>query len=155
MAAMDTTADEIQKAALTLGFDQKRFRRLSPVDAKPVFNSALRQFVPQGDPRWWWEYFPESTSVYFAAADGWKVLSDLVPDADERVWFIAEDDASSEYPVWEASVRDIQAIVPECYFFEYYLIQKQFQWLICENHHNRIIAVGAEVEAKLKKYINP
>ena len=75
-----------------------------------------------------------------------------MPDPDERVWFIAEDFAPPEYSVWEASVRDIQAVVAECYGFEFYVIQQQFRWLLCENHHNAVIAVGAEVEDRLRAY---
>jgi hypothetical protein len=66
------------------------------------------------------------------------------------VWFIAEDHVAPEYSVWEASVQDIQAVVGECSAFEFYVIQQQFRWLICENHHNVVVAVGAEVEGRLR-----
>ena len=149
---MESEADEIQQATETLGFSAERFRRLLPELARDVYQSALRHFVPRGNPTWWWEHFPASTSVYFATGDGWRLLVELVPDADERVWFIAEDCVSPEYSVWEASVRDVQAVIAECYGFEYYLVQPQFRWLLCENHHDVVVAVGAEVESKLLQY---
>ena len=106
----------------------------------------MRQFVIKGNPRWWWEHFPSSTSRHFPKGDGCSQLVKLLPNPDEPVWFVAEDFVSPEFSVWEASPRDIQAILGECYAFEYYLIQKQFQWLLCENHHDVLIAVGKEVE---------
>src|SRR5215475_9244620 len=129
---MDTNADEIQRATQVLGFTTERFRRLPPDEAQRVYQSALRHFVPRGQPRWWWEHFPASTGVHFTAGDGWRHLAEIVPDAGERVWFIAEDFVAPEYSVWEASVRDIQAVIGECYGFEFYLIQQQHYWLVCQ-----------------------
>jgi len=149
---VDTNADEIQRATRVIGFSPERFRRLPIEQAQRVYESALRHFVPHGHPRWWWEHFPASTGVHFTDGLGWRHLSELVPNPDERVWFIAEDFAPPEYSVWEASVRDIQAVVAECYGFEFYVIQQQFRWLLCENHHNAVIAVGAEVEDRLRAY---
>jgi hypothetical protein len=149
---MDTNADEIQRALRTLGFAVERFRRLSPDEAKRVYGSALRHFVPCGQPRWWWEHFPTSTGVHFAKGDGWQYFTKIVPDAEERVWLIAEDFVAPDYSVWEASARDIQAVIGECYGFEFYVIQQQFQWLLCENHHDVVVAVGSEVEENLHRY---
>lgn len=152
MHIMDTTADEIQRAAMALGFPSERFRRLSTDEARWVYESSLRYFVPYGQPRWWWEHFPFSTAVHFPEGNGWRYLNNLVPNPDERVWFIAEDFVTPGYSVWEASVRDVHSIIGECYGFEFYLIQQEFHWLVCENHHDVIVAVGREVEERLRAY---
>jgi hypothetical protein len=150
--AVSPDAREIARATQALGFASERFRRLPPDEAERIHQSALRHFVPHGQPRWWWEHFPESTAVRFAGGDGWRHLAEIVPDADESVWFIAEDHALPGYSVWEASVCDIQAVVGECYGFEFYVIQRQYHWLVCENHHDVVVAVGWEVEDRLRKY---
>jgi hypothetical protein len=152
MSATDSNADEIQRAVQTLGFAAERFRRLPLDEAKRVYQSALRRFVPHGQPHWWWEHFPAGTGVHFSNGDGWQYLTKIVPHAEERGWFIAEDFVAPEYSVWEASVRDIQAVIGECYGFEFYVIQKQLEWLVCENHHDVVVAVGREVEEKLHTY---
>ena len=149
---METNADEIKKATESLGFSPARFRRLPPEEAKQVYESALRHFVPRGQPRWWWEHFPTSTGVHFTDGGGWLLPTELAPDTDERVWFIAEDFVPPEYSVWEANVHDIQAVIAEGANFEFYVIQQQFHWLICENHHDVVVAVGREVEDRLRKY---
>lgn len=147
---MHTNAEEIQRAILTLGLVNNNFRHLPANQAEAVYHSALRHFVPSGQPRWWCEHFPSSTNVQFTSGDGWRHLIDLVPDPNERVWFIAEDHVPPEYSVWEGSVRDIQAVIAECHGFEFYAIQQQFHWLVCENHHGFVVAVGKQVEAKLR-----
>jgi len=144
-------AHEIQRAIQALGFASERFRGLPVDEAERVYQSALRHFVPQGRPRWWWEHFPESTAFQFTDGDGWRHLTEIVPDADERVWFIAEDHAPPGYSVWEASVRDVQAVIGECYGFEFYVIQQQHHWLVCENHHDVVVAVGRDVEERLRE----
>ncbi len=150
---MDTNAHEILRATQALGLGPERFRRLPVKEAQRVYESAMRHFVPQGRPRWWWEHFPESTAVHFMDGDGWRHLTGLVPDADERVWFIAEDFVEPLHSVWEASVRDVQAVLAECPSFEFYLVQQQCRWLVCENHHDVIVAVGGEVEARLRTHL--
>jgi hypothetical protein len=149
---LDPHADEIQRAVQALGWTPERFRRLPADEAQRVHQSALRHFVPRGQPRWWWEHFPASTGVQFMDGDGAEHLTELVPDADERVWFLAEDFVSPMYSLWEASVRDIQAVLAECYGFEYSIIQRQLRWLLCENHHNFLVAVGRELEDRLRAF---
>ena len=155
LRTVDTNADEIQRATEFLGFSLERFRHLPPDEAQRVYESSLRHFVPRGRPRWWWEHFPSSTGVHFIKGDGGQHLAELVPDADERVWFIAEDFVAPEYSVWEASTRDIQAVIGECYGFEFYVIQQQLRWLVCKNHHAVVVAVGSEVEDRLREYGPP
>jgi hypothetical protein len=149
---MQSNADEIQRATETLGFPRERFGRLAPEEARRVYDSALRHFVPHGQPRWWWEHFPASTGVHFPGGEGRNHLTEIVPDENERVWFVAEDFVRPEYSVWEASARDVQAVIDECSGFEYYLIQRRFGWLVCENHHDVVIAVGKEVEDRLRGF---
>ena len=141
---MNSYADGIQRASEALGYTSARFRRLPPRVAECVHLSALRHFVPHGEPRWWWEHFPVSTAVAFPGGDGWRHLTDIAPDADERVWFLVDGS------IWEATVRDIQAVIGECDGFEYYLIQQEHHWLICENHHGVVIGVGKAVEERLR-----
>jgi hypothetical protein len=123
-------------------------------EAERVYQPALRHFVPFGQPRWWWEHFPKSTAVHFTGSDGWRHLTEIVPNADEKVWFVAEDGAPPGYSVWEASVRDVQAAIGKCHAFEFYLVQQQNDWLVCENHHDVVFAVGRAVEEKLRGF-NP
>jgi uncharacterized protein DUF6756 len=150
---MSSVKDEIRSAIEKLNLPPLVFRELPDDEAENAYRTALRHFVPEGDPRWWWEHFTSQTAVDFPAGDGWQHIEEFVPDASERVWFVVEDDALPFYPVYAATPAAIRAIIAECYGFEYYIIQREFQWLLCETHHNRMIGVGAAVEERLRDYV--
>ena len=80
-------------------------------------------------------------------------ITEFVPDANEQVWFIVEDDSLPFYPVYDTTSAAIRAVIAECYGFEYYIVQREFEWLLCETHHNRMIGVGRVVEERLRNYV--
>ena len=147
---MESVIHEITKAIATLQLDQNAVRQLSPDESEATYCEALRKFVSSGDRRWWWESFHKPcTSALFKSGDGWRHLPQITPNPDELVWFIAEDSELPYNPVFETSPLIASQIIGECYGFEYYLVSKDYSWLVCENHHNVVFAVGNEVEARL------
>jgi hypothetical protein len=66
----------------------------------------------------------------------------VVTDASERVWFVAEDEQLPYFPVHETTPAIAQEVIGECYAFEYYPIAKDLSWLLCENHHDVLMALG-------------
>jgi hypothetical protein len=151
---METVIDEINAAAKTLGLAAEALKQLPPDESEKIYLAALNHFVSSGDRRWWWEDFREpGTSVMFEDGDGWKLMPEFVPNPDEVVWFIAEEDQLPHNPVFETTPRIASKIIGECYGFEFYLIAKNFDWLLCETHHNRVCAVGPAVEQRLKTYV--
>ena len=147
---METIIDEIDRAVVTLNLSPEAMRHLQADESEKVFQSALNRFAASGDRRWWWEAFREQgASVEFKDGDGWKHLPQIAPNPSERVWFIAEDDQLSHYPVFETTPQVASAVIGECYGFEYYLIAKDLSWLVCETHHNVVCAVGQTVETRL------
>jgi len=149
---MPSVKNEISAALEKLNLSPQIFRELSDDDAESVYRRALRHFVPEGEPRWWWEHFSSCAAVDFPAGNGWQHLLEFVPDAREHVWFIVEDDSRPFYPVYEAPPSAIRAVIAECSGFEYYVVQREFQWLLCETHHNRMIGIGKAVEERLRAY---
>ena len=136
----------------SVNLSPKVVRALPDSEGEHIYRKALRHFVPDGEPRWWWEHFASSTIVEFQAGGGWQHIPKFVPDSGERVWFIVEDDSLPFYPVYETTPSAISEIIPECYGFEYYIVQREFQWLLCETHHNSVIGVGSAVEEKLRAF---
>jgi Family of unknown function (DUF6756) len=150
---MRTIVDEINAAVKTLGLPDGAMRQLPPDESEKVHLAALNHFVRSGDPWWWWEDFREQgTSVMFDAGDGWRHIADIAPNPDALVWFIAEETELPHYPVFETTPRIASEIIGECYAFEYYMVAQNFEWLVCETHHNCVCAVGAQVEQRLKRY---
>lgn len=142
---MSDVTDEIGMAIARLSLSE-RVRRLPEEHAARITAELLSSFVVGGDRRWWWEAFREpSASKAFPNDMGFEHIVELVPNRSEKCWFVVEDTHADSYPVYEATPEDVASIVGECFAFEYYIAPKSKRWLICENHHGRIIGVGEEI----------
>jgi hypothetical protein len=150
---MGNVIDEIAAAIRTLKLPSGSMRQLPSADSERIYFAALDHFIRSGDRRWWWEDFREqATSVMFESGDGWRHIAKIVLDPDELVWFVAEENQLPHYPVFETTPRIASQVIGECYGFEYYLIAKDFRWLLCETHHNRLLAIGFPVQERLEHY---
>ncbi len=144
--------DEIKDAVEKLQLEPVEFRELPDAEARHVFDLALSTFCSGVDRRWWWEGFTKKyTAAQFNNEKAFEYITELVPNPYEQVWFIAEDVTLPFYPVYEATPVAARAVIGECYGFEYYLIAKDMRWLLCENHHDTLFAIGQEIEEQLTK----
>jgi len=142
--AMSQVLEEVENAIRLL----KLTKEVNLVDSEgeAIYKSLIETFVEGGDRRWWWESFRDhSESITFDDGKGFERLAEFVPNKSEVVWFVVEDDQLPYYPIFEATTENIIKIIGECFAFEYYLVSKDKSWLLCENHHNRIIGVGKNV----------
>ncbi len=104
---------------------------------------------------WLWDSFQEPK---FARADCppmcTAMLRKLVP-AEEAIWFVAEDSGRQKehgnFWLYEGHIDAIAAVLDEAWLFEFYLVSKKFEWLLCENHHDVLIAVGEPMVGKLRE----
>jgi len=141
---------EIEEAIRRLNVSSQELRRLRSAEARWVFDSAETRFVRSDGRQWWWEDFKMPAAWReFPACDGYRFLNKVLPSLDDPVWFIIETDDKDSVAVYEGRVSNVQEILGECYAFEYYLVAKDFSWLVCENHHNVVFAIGPEVEKRL------
>ena len=149
---MKTIKDEIQNAARVLGLSSGDIREVPDGEAREIFKKALVTFVEGGDRKWWWEVFSKkSESIKFNDDKGFQKITKIVPNPEEHIWFIVEEAQLDYYPVYEATPQAIQQVIGECYGFEYYLISKEFNWLLCEDHHHNFHGIGSNIEKSLKK----
>jgi hypothetical protein len=153
---METIVAEIERAVATLQLPSGAMEQLPPGQSEDVYFAALRHFVSSGDRRWWWEAFRNpGTSVAFEEGNGWRHIPTIVPNPHEAVWFIAEEDQLPHYPVFETTPHVASKVIGECYAFEYYVVAKDLSWLLCENHHNVMCAVGPSIEQRLLQTPSP
>lgn len=140
---------DVLEEVLSVARRQGGHVRLIP-DGRALFDRALQIFTGGADVRWWWEHLP-SSAVYrdVEGDDGFRRLLEVVPQPDESVLFVVEDCDEPFFPFLEATPRAAQAIVAESLAFEYYLIHPSFTWLVGENHHSRVFAVGSPVAERL------
>ena len=144
---MINVTDEIQKAIDTLGLSENDYRKMTEDVSGNLINDFVETFVDGGDRKWWWEAFKiKPIHRITSHPNPFRLIVPIVPDPSEKLWFVVEDDSSLHYPVYEANARVIEKVIGECFGFEYYLIPKDKQWLLCENHHNVLIGIGKQIE---------
>ena len=100
---------------------------------------------------WWWEALREPVA-YSTPSDGIALMRRLIP-SEENVWLVAEDSGKKIGNFWlyEGTVGAVCAILRECPAFEYYIVDKKMNWLVCENHHGQVVASGEPVATALSE----
>ena len=146
---MSQVLDEVNNAIKLLNLETEVL--LVP-NGEVIYRSLIDSFVEGGDRRWWWESFSKpSESITFDDGKGFERLCQFVPNTNEIVWFVVEDDQLPYYPIFEATPENVVKIIGECFAFEYYLVAKDKSWLLCENHHSRIIGIGDSVVQSIEQ----
>lgn len=75
-------------------------------------------------------------------------------DVNETIFCGVSGSYKEQSKLWlyEGKIRTIQKIMSEVYFFdEFYFISKKYDWLICINHYDLLIATGKDKPKKLKE----
>jgi hypothetical protein len=130
--------------------------QLKPVlpfgEASRIYFEALRHFTTaKGNPTWWWEYFrkdlPTATRCWMDDLTYQRIVL-VVPDPEEEVLFLPMEDKNL---VYRGSPRIIQEVVGNAYYCdEYCLVDLNFRWLLCENHHEVFIGLGEPIASRLQ-----
>jgi hypothetical protein len=136
-----------------------RFRPLSDEDGLTLCARIEATFRGTVFLRWWGvegENQRTVVSVHFPEGDAWQHLHRVVDDADESVWLIAQN-WMSDVPrcvVFESTTATIERILGNTHAFEYLICDRHENWLLAEDHHDVLTAVGDPVAANLSR-INP
>ncbi len=146
---------EVDNAIKSLSLTTEDISLLDNETGEKLYRELLNYYVISGDRRWWWEDFRHDSFSFNVDERTYELLDEIIPLTKEKVWFMVEDDEESFYPIYDANPQIIKDVLGQCFFFEYYIIDKNMNWLICENHHNRMIGVGEELCAiNIKRIVN-
>lgn len=148
MVNLGEVSQEISNAIKTLNFTDKEVSLLDLDSGKKLYFELLDFFVSSGDRRWWWEDFKMESFDFVDYDKPFEKLNDIIPDLEKKVWLMVEDAQKEYYPIYNCEPSIIGQIIGECFGFEYYVIDKNMDWLICENHHNRLIGLGQKLKDK-------
>ncbi|WP_157601007.1 DUF6756 family protein [Persicobacter sp. CCB-QB2] len=152
---MGVVKEEISTAIETLEYSADQIALLSFDMGSTLYYELLNSFVKSGDRRWWWEDFKQASFDFQKYEKPFEKLKEIIPDQNEKVWLMVEDDQEADYPIYDCNPSIIGEIIGECFGFEYYVINKNKDWLLCENHHGRLIGLGDELREKnIDKIIN-
>ncbi|MET4082027.1 hypothetical protein ABIB40_001983 [Pedobacter sp. UYP30] len=145
---MGEVRQEINNAVMALHYSEVEIKKLDSKEGKRVFEELLNHFVKSGDRRWWWEDFDQDSFDFVDYEKPFNHLVDIIPTLTENVWLMVEDDQEDYYPIYDCKASIIGNIISECFGFEYYVIDKSKEWLICENHHKRLIGIGEKLKER-------
>jgi len=136
-----TLRDDINKSIKKANIKGFKFVRLTAYE--DLLRRIAEKFIVQGRAGlkyvWLWEHFHEPT-VSSNEQDAIKLLELKLPK-DQSYWFLASEE-NGKYWVAEGIGEGIIQVLKEMYCFEYYIIERNFRWIVCENHHGTLIQAG-------------
>ncbi|THF71098.1 hypothetical protein E7T06_04655 [Deinococcus sp. Arct2-2] len=150
---------KIAEALRSLDIPESEFFPLRQHQYAPILDHILETFTRFGshgeNQMWLWEGLKGRAEVLQVEHNNGPDYLAQILSAEERVWFIAEDwegnKKSGNFWIFEGRVAAIISVPNEIHAFEYYLVAKDFSWLICENHHNQMLGIGKPIEERIHK----
>jgi hypothetical protein len=144
-------SDELSDAVKKLGIGPDHFRRVTSDEAGEIIDAIERLFLDRNTRPWWENLRSRSLSVAFRDQRGFERLPKIVPSSD-TAWFVADDPWTLSLLPYKASASAIKGVLGESTAFEYYIVSGDMDWLICENHHGFLIAVGLKAVDRLRSF---
>ncbi len=82
-----------------------------------------------------------------------KILVGILPP-QEIVWFIGQETKNEQPKYWlyEAKVNSVIDILDNMYVFDFYIVNKKYHWLVTQEHHGILLAVGDPIAERLNEY---
>lgn len=102
---------------------------------------------------WLREDFKQQTySIHFDRNYPFDALLQLV-DNSENVWLFVNETINEKNKFWfyEGKIKSIVFVLGESLVNEVYVASKKYDWLLCINHHDVLIATGGDMPEKLKR----
>lgn len=146
---MWTPKSLIAEAATELELSVESFRLLDELESSRAYSTITSHFLNVEDSTFWWEVLKLPSQSWKPDSDAFEQISSIVPDPEESIWFVPQDDP--ENPIFETSTTTAIQVIRQCAAFEYAICSRKLKWMIIENHHDYIVAVGREVIERMRR----
>ncbi|MBR8062609.1 MULTISPECIES: DUF6756 family protein [Burkholderia] len=134
------------KAELSIALKNCGLSDQQPSNREALLRKIHGIFV-DGNPRAWWTSLKEKPIVFQYEDDsGYLHLAELAPSSTRDVWFVV-DEGDEEKFIFDAPIQAISEVIKECRFFEYYVVPKDFSWMLAENDHGDLLFVTSMTDA--------
>lgn len=133
-----TLRDAITKAVRDesiSGFDFVRLTKWEDI-LNRIANRFLRNGTRDLKSIWLWEAFRDPITSE-QSDDPLQWLRNHL-DSSADYWFIATEE-DGKYWIADATGGAIIRVIEEMYGFEYYVVDRGMNWILCENHHSVFI----------------
>jgi hypothetical protein len=117
-----------------------------------IYHTFCRLDHPTARPIWLWEKFKLDT--FSMVVDFPFSILDKLVDHEEEIWFFLNGD-HDKFWFYQGKITAILKVIKEsAYIDELYLASKKYEWLLCINHHDVLIATGQEMAERLSSLSN-
>jgi hypothetical protein len=132
---LDQMLDEAIRVASTHG---QPARRCDPDESAAVVQAAKAKFVKGPRKHWWWEVFSVPPRR-IGREQGVPYFQEYVAP-ETACWLILDDNRGDDddLRVIDTTASGAERVLSELYALEFYLVDKQYEWLLAENHHGMI-----------------
>lgn len=147
---MYETPNKFLKAALAVGLGKDEFRQAKADQWKGILKQVFDKFADtyKLDVPWLWSHLKhQGESV---KTESGLIYLDSLVNPETKVWLLVEDwdrtKRDGNYWVFEGTYAAIVSVLKNMHCIEYYIIDRKFNWMILENHHDVLIGVGELAE---------
>jgi hypothetical protein len=146
---MWTEREEVERAIGELGFSAELVA-LADVDALRIYREIEVRFADRQGATWIWEHlrFPIASRT-FDDDRAFERLLLVVRDATDRVVFFPGSDSDTVCG-YVGTIAAVVGVLGQCPAFEYVIAPLGLEWLVGENHHGVLYAVGEPVASCLR-----
>ncbi|MFT5461076.1 MAG: hypothetical protein ACI9K2_007598 [Myxococcota bacterium] len=156
--AVTDMRDSLVAAALEAGVPVERFHPVRHPRWQAVLGDILDRFTRSGrkdqQRLWLWNDLKDApATLLLQAPDETLELSRSVLPPNESVWLVAEDSARTKqrgsFWVFATDTEAVTRVLGEHHPFEYTIVGRTLGWMVAENHHDALMAVGEPVASRL------
>ena len=120
---------------------------LGSLEAESVVTKVADKFVDDLDQVWWWTSLKEEAITLPCEEDiDFALLKEVLKDATAEVLLVVTDDEPRPWLVFGGQFEAIVSVLSELRFFEFFITNRDCDWLIFETHHNALVVAGDLVE---------
>jgi hypothetical protein len=115
-----------------------------------MYKEVEARLATEAGARWIWEHLRlPAASRSFDDDRAFERLPAVVEQpADDLIFFPGSDE--DRVCAYRGKLSAIVQVIGDCPSFEYCLVPVGLDWMLCENHHGALMAVGEPIESRLR-----
>jgi len=148
------TPNKILAVARELHLTADSFHQVGPSQWASVLKRIFQEFATTSETgiTWLWQQLKHEGVSTQTEHNNLSHLSTLFEN-ESKVWVVFEDwdhtKKNGSYWLFEGNFGSAINVLNNMHGIEYYIVDKKMHWMVMENHHDILIAVGEPAESRL------
>ena len=149
---------EIEEIKKDLNISDDQFHEVSINAWKDIEENIYKHFCKissyKNKPEWIWNCLKNETfALQFNRFPDSLIEELLEPEKEKKIWFFLNETVNEKTKFWfyEGNINAVLKIIGESAMIdEMYFASKNYDWLMCYNHHDILIVSGEKMISKIK-----